>query len=1170
MSVPMRNRSRSTLRVAWRARLLPALLAASIVWCGAAEAARRAFDVPAEEAEKALRRFSVQSGFDVVFATGLVAGVRTQAVKGDMTPREALEAMLAQTRLIATQDTATGAFMINRANGPNAPRAAPAPSSSARPAGEKTSDTSTTMTTSKRTPALARALGAVAALFGADIATAQPAAGAATGAPTAGAPHSFGTVSGAVSNAATGEFLRGAILTVDGAVVPTTTDRSGEFVLVVPAGRHVVGAAFTGLQPMQRTVEVTAGASARQDFPLTSDVYQLEKYVVSGLREGQAAALQNERQAMNMKSVAAIDAFGNPGAAVGELIQRLPGIAVDIGSGGEPSGIYIRGMNHTFSSMMVDGNQLPVTDGQTVSGVYTYLGQVSTNNLESLEVIKAPLPDMDGNAISGYINLRTKRAFDRSPGRILTVSVGTKWADLDQHDSVPGKDRAKLDLISLGYSDVLSVFGGRNNLGISASINFNAGTTYVHEAGPSLATANANQTYFVAPAAGGAPLQPLVRGWSSGNWYNSDNNSYAKTYGLNIDYKLNEDTVLYFKANLSDTRTDDDATPSYFRWRVYANQAAASFAPGSTYDVVRSTATAATVDLESTLYIRESLALGLTAGFEKKLFARTATLTFDANYNYNRTRYPAINEVKARITGVGFEVDRRGRDEWFPAVTQIGGPDWTDPRNYQIVPSQTTGSRIIDFNVPATRQSLRADFQKELATVVPAYFKVGAKHASNRVTSDRRYRYYNWVGPTANGIEPYVGYNFRTGSGNYGPFPFLQVPTTGLPNDLWANPANFTQTPVQVWQTELDTIGSFADVKEQVSAGYVQGQVKLNKLRILTGLRMEVTQASGASPTRRIVTTGPETNTSSATLSAAENAARARANWPDVRRQSNRYDNIFPGAHFVYSLSPSLQARASYSVSITRPNPSELTPRHNVTESTQIVTKGNAELKPYTSDNFEAALQYYFEPVGTLSAGVFLKEITNYFRSFDGVIGTGADNGFDGQYAGYILRQNRNIGGARIRGFELSYAQQYTFLPGVLKGLGSFANFTYLETQGDFGTVTTTKRLPNFTPRSINAGITWRARGFDLRVLGNYRSDTYIQTLTAGTATTSGTGTGGIIGEQIFDTYQRGRLLLDFKGAYTINRTYSIYFDIYNLANEWSFERVTYAFGRELPFTAQG
>jgi iron complex outermembrane recepter protein len=157
-----------------------------------------------------------------------------------------------------------------------------------------------------------------------------------------------------------------------------------------------------------------------------------------------------------------------------------------------------------------------------------------------------------------------------------------------------------------------------------------------------------------------------------------------------------------------------------------------------------------------------------------------------------------------------------------------------------------------------------------------------------------------------------------------------------------------------------------------------------------------------------------------------------------------------------------------------------------------------------------------------------------------------------------------------VRGIELSYSQQYTFLPGFLRGLGSYANFTYLETQGDFGGLTTLKRLPNLTPRTFNAGITYRGRGFDVRVLGNYRGKTYIQTLTAGSATASGTGVGGIVGLQTFDIFTAERLLVDLKTQYFINKSYSLYLDVYNLTNEWSFERVFDAFGRENAFSAQG
>ncbi len=1107
-----------------------------------AENVKKAFDLPADRAETALKRFAAQSGVEVLFTTDTVASVRTTAVKGEYAPADALRRLLAGTALVAKIDNGTGTFLVVRAQPAESPKA----------------------------PAAPRADRASARL------AAKPNEGAtssANEAPSTNANASVGsgTIIGRVSNSATNDFLFGAIVSIDGKALQTTTDRSGEFTLNVPAGTHSIVASFTGLNPIQRTIEVATGAIATQDFALTADIYQLEKYVVAGVREGQAAAIQNQRQAMNSKTVAAIDAFGNPGTAVGELLQRLAGVSVDIGGNGEPGTIYIRGMNQSFSSMMLDGNPLAVTDGQTVAGSYVYLGQVSSSTLESLEIIKAPLPETDGNAISGYINLRTRRAFDRAPGRRIGLAVGTRWSDINQDASVPGKDRPKFDLLSMDYSEVFSVFGAKNNLGVTASMNFTSGGNYVHEAGPALQLA-ANNALFVAPPTAGAELQPLLRGWSAGAWNNNAANNYAKSFGLNVDYKLSPNTTVYLKSTANNTRTDSGAYPSYFRWRVDVPQAAASFVAGSTYDVVTTNAVG-TASVESVLYIRESEAYTFAGGVEQKFFDRSMKLTIDGSYNRNRSTYPAINEVKAQVTGVGFRIDRRGQDPWLPLITQTAGPNWSDPASYTIVPSQPAGSRVIVFNTPAARSSLQADLQKDFATTIPAYLKIGAKRATNAVSSKRKINYYTYSGPPTTpangGITPFVGYNIKMGEGQYGPFPFLQTPTTGLPNDLWNNPANFTQTPTQVYQTILDSKGTHSEIKEEILAGYVQGQIKLKRLRVLGGVRFEQTEPSGASNTRRSITTGPEANNFNAALSLAENIARAEANWPTYARQHAKYDNVFPGLHLVYDIGTGLQARASYNVSITRPGGAQLLPNFNVNDAARTISRGNVELQPYTSDNFEAALQYYFEPVGMFSAGVFLKEISNYFRSLGSTIPAGADNGFDGQYAGYTLNMARNVGDARIRGIELSYAQQYTFLPGWLKGLGSYANFTYLETKGNFGGLTTVTQLANFTPRTYNAGLTYRGRGFELRLLGNYRGKTYIQTLTAGSATASGTGTGGIIGPRVFDLFNDERLLVDFKAQYSINRTYSLYLDVYNLAGEWSFERVFDAYGRENTFQAQ-
>ena len=131
-----------------------------------------------------------------------------------------------------------------------------------------------------------------------------------------------------------------------------------------------------------------------------------------------------------------------------------------------------------------------------------------------------------------------------------------------------------------------------------------------------------------------------------------------------------------------------------------------------------------------------------------------------------------------------------------------------------------------------------------------------------------------------------------------------------------------------------------------------------------------------------------------------------------------------------------MQLRASYATNIGRPGLGQLIPNTTVNDENRTVSTSNPSLKPQNADNFDLILEYYFEPAGLLSAGVFLKEIKNFIFTAGGqTVGAGSDNGFDGRYEGYALTSQRNGGSARIRGLELNYQQQFTFLPGWLKAL---------------------------------------------------------------------------------------------------------------------------------------
>src|SRR5687767_5808687 len=119
-----------------------------------------------------------------------------------------------------------------------------------------------------------------------------------------------------------------------------------------------------------------------------------------------------------------------------------------------------------------------------------------------------------------------------------------------------------------------------------------------------------------------------------------------------------------------------------------------------------------------------------------------------------------------------------------------------------------------------------------------------------------------------------------------------------------------------------------------------------------------------------------------------------------------------------------------------------------------------------------------------------MKEITDFIFSTRGqTIGNGPENGFGGDYSGWELRSQANGGSARVRGFELNYQQQFSFLPGLLRGFGVFGNYTRLQTKGNYGTTREQagSEVAGFIPETVNAGLTYHYGRWNSRVQWNQR-----------------------------------------------------------------------------------
>lgn len=991
----------------WRRAVCAGALVLLSLLAGAARAAevpKKSFDLPAGEALVTLKLFIAQSGAQLLYSAEEVEGVATRPVQGTFTALDAIRAMLAGTKLAAASDVRTGVLTVR-------PGAAPG-----------VSDHSD---------------GAEARLVG------------------------------RVSNSATGAFLPGAMVEIPALRRQALTESNGEYTFpALPAGVHTVVVSYTGLDTARQTVSVAGGRATTANFDLSSGVYQLSQFTVTGEREGNAASLTAQRNALNVKNVVSMDAYGNlPNDSVGELAMRLPGVAGSIDDQENVQNVMIRGIPSALNSGMVDGSPMASNNG--------FSREFRTNNLSSalfgeIEVVKALTPEMGADGLGGAINLKTRSPLNLKGKRQFTYRAAARWAPAF-YDHIPlRRQKYAHPLLNVGYQEVFDAFGGERNLGVSltafASDNVAGYSLGIRD----YAFSTASPTYV----------------W---DFRESDVlvDRNQRSLGAKVEWKASEATIVHLGALYvgGGTRYNRQNIFRAFTGRTIAALDANGQPTGTGailpnyndgFTTVRNVA-ASTVTLTSQNLPSGFLDDGVqvNVGAEHK-FGRWK-IDYDANYNHSNVdrgngkgdEAPG-GEFTATVTGVGWTIDRRGSGI-NPVFTQTSGPSIYDGASYR-------GGQLF-FRDSSERNSRNTTVKANAAYVLPTTLEATMKTGFNvrtfrveEVTGERRYNYVGGA-PLSVFAEPGGLGSYERRSGRELPF----AEATSVYGHLKANPAQWTEDR---YFGEMRRLAATRHVEEAVSAGYMQGQVRAGDLRLLGGVRVERTgvESVGNVAARTLTTTAQRT---------ADPLGAARHDYDNPRALDGGFTDFFPSLHVVHRFDRRLQLRASWSQSIGRPQMSNYLPLETVNETAQTVTINNPSLKPQYSDNWDAMLEYYFEPVGQLAAGYFRKEISGFiFSDRGGTVGAGANNGFNGSYEGYTLVSSRNSGAAIIDGLELNYQQQFSFLPGPFKGLGAFANYTRLWTKGDYGVVgpRSTSAVVDFVPETLNTGVFWKHRGVGARV----------------------------------------------------------------------------------------
>ena len=887
------------------------------------------------------------------------------------------------------------------------------------------------------------------------------------------------TLTGNVSNVATGNLLEGARIEVPSLGLTAFTDNTGRYVLPpLPPGTHELVVTYVGLDPARASVTVSDAASTTRHFDLTSVVYKLEAFKVTGEREGAAAAITAQRNADNVKNIVAMDSFGNlPNMNAAEVAIRLPGVAGNPSDENLIDGFTIRGIGPGLNSVTLDGSPLTSQGALTRS---TNMNNLTGSMFDQMELTKGHTPDKEAGSIGGTINLKSRSPLSMKERRRLTYSAGVRYAPSFTEQTPTREKHRAHPLFNVGWQELFDVFGGERNLGLSLNVFYSENVVGGFRTLRDFENTTAQPAYL----------------WDYRTWDNYNNRKQASV-SLKADYRLSPSTKLSINTVASDAvetfrrqyETRAFTTQAIFNpaLPVTGPNATAGILPGYTALITQVRAAPGSTIEQTTTgpgnFANRMRRLDLGA---EHVFG---ALQLDYNALYTQTNINGGGGGRGgilvnRLTAVGWRLDRTDSD-LYPRFTQTEGPDFTNPANYR----PTTYNNSILQNDDQIREA-RANARYTLPVSVPLVLKSGAVWRQHYASAESVARRWNYAGTAALPADPSIVTFDSVKTGRRIPqWEALQFFAERQPinSALWTEDRYFN---------EQNKYTANRAVTETVTAGYALAQGRVGRTGLIAGVRTERTETSSWGWVR--------TRTGSTTAQqVADPVGSATRDYAGTERKlSGAYTKSFPSAHLTHDLTDNLKARLSWSTSFGRPPLNSALPNETISEANQTLTVNNPGLLPQTAATWDATLEYYFEPVGTFSFGWFNKTIEDYIVTGTnaGTIATGTDNGYNGEYAGFTRLTSANAGTAKVTGWEFNYQQQFTFLPGLLKGFGASANYTLIRTNGNFGGTTSrsTNEVPGFIPRTGNATLSWRYKKFSTRILYNF-TGSYITGFTAAT-----------------------------------------------------------------------
>ena len=984
-----------------------------------------------------------------------------------------------------------------------------------------------------------------------------------------------GTIEGRVFNPTSGQYLEKARVTVQGTAIETFTDAIGTYRLVnVPSGSVEVRVTFTGMLARSERLNVGSGEVVKKDFDLAAagaaragvregDVIKLDEMVVDAPREmtGAAFAINEQRHAANIKTVASADEFGKVAEGnAGEFLKFLPGVSVDAnGIGGNARLISLNGVPPDYVPVTIGGFGLASAGAPNSTSRAVEIDMISINNMSRIEILFSPTPESPGMALAGTVNMVPRSSFERSKPRFdgsayLSMrdnfrNLGRIAGPMDRHHRVvhPGFDFSLIYPVNRKFGFTLS--GGLSRQFIPEQYVTN---TWRGGGAPTNGGTLPNTT----------PDKPYLSTFLvADRWSDAD----RKSIGVTFDYKLGENNVL---------------TLSY----QYSMNINTSMGRALTFDVGRVAPGGFTTT--STQGFAGAGAISQASNGQARYnWTHMPTFTWrhdgptwKANFGigYSRGRMNDDNEgyfKSSPIARNNVTVAFSGITELRPgSITVNDGPTGAalDPynlSNYIVRTPLFQPRRAVNV-----RSSVNTDLGRSFFGKVPVTVKGGLgisrELRDNPGSGTTSYTFVGRDGLSSttsftpvgsdDSAAPYLDATFSQPALPFG-FPSLQVLSDArVLQALKDNPSYFRLDENN--QYRLDVTSS-KRVEEIISYGFLRGDISFleRRLKFTGGLRAEQTNIDAEGPLTDLTRNFQRDANGRVILGANGSPLVKATNALEVSkltliargsRVDKEYLRLFPSLNASFDIRENLIARAAVFRSIGRPDFNQYSggitlPSSEVPATAGgVITVNNAAIKPWSADSARIALEYYFKGVGLISIGGYHREFENFFGATQFAASPefldvyGLDPAVYGQYP--VNTQTNVTGKVRMTGFEFNYKQALTFLPHWARGVQVFANLTSQRAVGP-----ETANMSGYVPRTANWGWSLTRDRFSVRMNWNYRGLARRIAVT-GVGIQSGTF-----------QWTADRLQLDCQANFNLTRRISLFGNFRNL-NDAPIETRTY------------